>query len=105
MLIKYTATFTLPADVDYPLDMLRYDRCYPVEGPGLDEAGRTARPSSQPSTLAVERLVESGWIDDRNAYNVARWRSFGALLLNITKSKWNKTHHGWSAPLEVWRAP
>jgi hypothetical protein len=104
MLIKYTATFTLESDIEYPLDMLRYDQCYPIDGPGLDTGGRTASSYIHPRTLGVERLVESGWIDDRNAYNLARWKSFCAPIIHVTKSKWNKATHGWSDPLDVWTA-
>lgn len=100
MLVKYTLTFRLPADTDYPLDMLRYDRCYPVREVHAVSA-------SKPRELAVESVADNSWLLDERVFTIPRWRSFGVTPIAITKEKYQRSGggQGWSAPKEIAQFP
>jgi len=95
-MIKYVATIYLDADVEFPLDMLRLDQCYPVEE-------IHAYTSNQPRTIQIERIVDVAWIKDSAAFNVERWKSLGVYVLYVDKHKFNKTHGMWNQGTQVFR--
>jgi hypothetical protein len=101
MLVKYTLTFHLPADTDYPLDMLRYDRCFPAHGPDVVLSAR------KPRELAVESVADNSWLLDERVFTIPRWRSFGVTPIAITKEKYQRSGggQGWSAPKEIAQFP
>jgi hypothetical protein len=74
--IVHRAKVTTPCP--FPLDMLRYDACWPESTQDAIDIGKSLKPGSRASyTVTLCRYSQgkgdSGWTP-------ARWRSFGCIL-------------------------
>jgi hypothetical protein len=63
----------------FPLDMLRYDRCFPMKEAGPYGCYGIA----EPTDYAPLRFVLLGTDQGRKAWTPDRWRSFGWCLAEI----------------------
>jgi len=77
---RYThrAIVTVPPHAEFPLDMLRYDQCYPATENDSALILRTTDRSRDTNAITVERSsTSSQW---SVAFTVARWQSFGVSI-------------------------
>ena len=67
----YVFTFTVVGRGKFPMDMLRYDECYPRTGADAENIAPVDRP--------VAREVVLNTVQDRKHWQptVGRWQSFG----------------------------
>lgn len=76
----YTITFEVTSRVPFPLDMLRYDSCYPVRG---EDAGMIE--------LSLERARRREILDELPD------RIFRVRLEHVGRSPWQPTAGRWSS--------
>jgi hypothetical protein len=76
MPVIYIQEFEVEGSGNFPLDMLRYDSCYPVRE-GRDTANLCAREFSRdrlpPRTIRLRRFV----FNSQQMPTTGRWESFG----------------------------
>ena len=82
MMIEYTATIRLTPFSEFPLDMLRYDCCYPVTSGGTIDPATVSEDTRE---VQVRRVTDTrfhgrGW----EPFTVRRWRSFGVTVVAVT---------------------
>jgi hypothetical protein len=81
--VLYEHEATVEVNGAFPVDMLRYDRCYPAsEEDAKAIAQSLARPRREPHRVTVKALSPS-----REHWTRARWRSFGALIVKTVAQK------------------
>lgn len=77
---KYYQTFVVETDFQFPLDMLRYNRCFPdtEATAGLITANLT-------EGLSPIRVIIGRYVETKKATppTVARWKSFGCRVDDI----------------------
>ena len=81
MLYEHEATVEVKGA--FPVDMLRYDRCYPASEEDAKAIARSlARPGREPCRVTVKALSPS-----REHWKKARWRSFGVVVVKTVTRK------------------
>jgi hypothetical protein len=80
----YKQTFTVEGCFNFPLDMLRYDRCTPYEQIDVDRVEASVRHDRNLRTIKLVRFITN----KKNQPTIDRWASFG----------WNV--HPWSIETE-----
>jgi hypothetical protein len=72
---KYKQIFTVTGELQFPIDMLRYDCCYPETQEDVSKIHCSLeRPSIKAITISLTRWVET---KGRDLPTADRWRSFG----------------------------
>lgn len=81
MATQYLHRITVAVSLSFPIDMLRYDGCYPRTE---QDAGKIERINHRHlDTTADDRLVEVEKRGDKNAFFTdARWASFGCKIVD-----------------------
>jgi hypothetical protein len=75
--------FEVTGTGEFPLDMLRYDGCYPVRQPDVSQIEATFRRGNHVSrTVRLARRVDAA---HRTDPTVARWWSFGWRGIEVRK--------------------
>lgn len=74
--MTYRHLATVTSRSDFPIDMLRYDRCHPLTEMDSN-AIRASLAAHEGVVVVVERVSNS---KDPN-WTIARWASFGATLV------------------------
>ena len=99
MLFKYTATIRIEAHGEFPIDMLRYDQCYPEHGSHQILSCTYGKSRD----VEVCRVVDSAWYGKSwEPFTYRRWASFVCPVLKVTKQKRVKGE-GWrSEEILVW---
>jgi hypothetical protein len=64
-------TFKVTGRGQFPIDMLRYDGCYPKTGEDAAKIEASFRDPGTEITVSLERFGEKTWAPER-----ARWSSF-----------------------------
>jgi len=75
MATQHIHVFTVQGHGRFPLDMLRYDRCWPA---AETESGRIAPNWSSPEDYKTERAIQMKGL---NVPTKDRWNSFGWVVL------------------------
>lgn len=79
---RVTAVVIVPAYGEFPMDMLRYDSCFPTKE---EDAARLGQVSDQLRLVTVARWHQH--------WTVCRWQSFGVQLVQVTDlSDYAKRH-------------
>lgn len=79
---RWRTIFTVSGGTRFPIDMLRYECCYPVTGEDATAIENSL--SEQPSCGAVrDRVIRLAKYHDTKAVHIetARWGSFGWVVL------------------------
>lgn len=83
----HRAIVTVPAGQRFPLDMLRYDACYPATSDDVGRLGGTlGRPwrgdevKTEPTQVEVVSLRPDKGRAGHGGWTVARWHSFGVSI-------------------------
>lgn len=71
----YLIRFTVQGRSEFPLDMLRYDHCWPVDSNDASEIGRAMREGYAVKEPISVRLTMVSY-DKRSGPTAARWSSF-----------------------------
>lgn len=82
---KYFQTFEVRGRYPFPIDMLRYDGCFPIRE--AEDSGGIARSIEQHGRGEdMEKPIRLGrYVERRSDLPTAhRWRSFGWLVLRYT---------------------
>jgi hypothetical protein len=85
MSLKYSTKFTVEGHGPFPLDMLRYDGCFPA-GPGDVGSMIEPRPHpAAPSSMEVRRvtLLTFHGTKAQNGVTAGRWKSFGWKVIEV----------------------
>ena len=81
--VLYEHEATVEVNGAFPVDMLRYDRCYPAsEEDAKAIAQSLAGTEREPYRVTVKALSPS-----REHWTKARWRSFGAVVVKTVTRK------------------
>lgn len=78
MVTKWKQTATVKGEGYFPLDMLRYDKCYPAGEE--DSAAIAGTGEREINVVHVSELRFS-------VFTPARWRSFGWEIVNVETEK------------------
>lgn len=73
----HTATLVIPANSVFPIDMLRYDTCWPATQD--DVAKFPTEREDRPIQLDVQTVSDR----KTGAFTVERWRSFGIRVTRV----------------------
>ena len=81
---KYFQTFVVRGRWNFPIDMLRYDQCWPI-GDGLELIGHSIR-GVRPDNSSDGHSVKLGrWVDHPSRRpTLGRWASFGWYVIEDT---------------------
>ncbi len=78
-------TYTVEGSGHFPIDMLRYDSCFPASEPDAHMIERINNPTKR-SDLALHRVDVSTLRDHRTHATIhtpARWESFGWKVVDM----------------------
>lgn len=75
--MKYQVVFTVAGRGRFPVDMLRYDECFPVNGDSAAAIGVTREEEGRSAPVRKVRLLTRR----ASGYTAARWASFGWTVL------------------------
>lgn len=81
MLYRHEATVDVKGS--FPVDMLRYDRCYPASEEGAYAIAVSLTDVRRDSFCVTLRALSSS----KTHWTPVRWRSFGATIVETTVSK------------------
>lgn len=87
-------SFTVEGHGIFPVDMLRYDNCHPVDGLSCDRItltrdNATAEEYMAPRRIEMVRYVLAGSSKESQAPTEGRWASFGWVVLRGSISGWS----------------
>jgi len=74
----HIATVSVPADVKFPVDMLRYDMCWPMDSDAVNAIAL----GPLDHAVKVDVMARTDHRDQR-AFTPDRWASFGVRIVNI----------------------
>ncbi len=77
MALKYKQTFTVKGKFQFPIDMLRYDGCFPFDESDGGKIERAMDAGCDPWEVKLMRYVET----KNNLRTIDRWRSFCAEVV------------------------
>lgn len=80
--MKYIQTFVVQGSLPFPVDMLRYDSCYPKTTE--DAMQIVSRDLLGTKTVTLQRQVDY----KKDQPTVDRWRSFGWLVTLVQTNKY-----------------
>ncbi len=74
---KYQQLFTVTSKMAFPLDMLRYDQCFPYSQEDVAQIGASLDRcvDVKERTVTLSRFVDAKTV--RNLPTMDRWKSFG----------------------------
>lgn len=88
MIWIHEATVVVPVGQRFPLDMLRYDCCYPASQEDVVALGRTLEGTLQRRPTEETKVRVRGHRDSKaGVFTDGRWRSFGVTLEHATARK------------------
>jgi hypothetical protein len=86
----YIVTFEVTGKTNFPLDMLRYDRCFPVRGEDADSIGQSLR-----SDIRIKEKVDG--LPD-GVFRIRLERVTMLAAPGVTSARWSS--FGWSVDPE-----
>jgi hypothetical protein len=83
----YFIRFKVSGHYAFPLDMLRFDACYPYNGEAVGMIERAS--ASDPNRVPGVRTVELAHWSDRKHWEptAARWSSFGWSVVEVAEAR------------------
>lgn len=76
--MKYQ-TFIVHSQFGFPLDMLRYDACFPASGEDAGKIDRSLTNRETPLMVKIGRYVQN----KSSMPTIRRWESFGCTISDI----------------------
>jgi hypothetical protein len=83
--MKYRHEMTVAGRGPFPLDMLRFDGCWPKTGGDVFSISSSITRDSQEYRVTVMKFTDAKATD--TTFTVGRWNSFGAGCTPITTEK------------------
>lgn len=80
---KYYQTFTVETNFLFPIDMLRYDSCFPATEKDAGEIHKNLTANGSPLKVKVARYIDN----KATKPTTARWDSFGCRISKIETRK------------------
>lgn len=77
--MAYNSNATITGRGMFPMDMLRYDGCYPYSSEDVDKIVQTISGSVGPWSIKVSRRVDKV-SQMKSCWTVGRWESFGVKI-------------------------
>ena len=85
-MLKYVCEFTVEGEGEFPLDMLRYDRCSPFDSTDANAIGADpfdVRSEDGPRTVKLIRFTEGKGKNYNDNPTARRWESFGWKVVKV----------------------
>lgn len=91
-MLKYVSEFTVTGCGDFPLDMLRYDRCSPFSSQDANSVGLNTMAAcsetalktlTEPRTVRLIRFTEGKGKNFNDNPTARRWESFGWKVTSV----------------------
>ncbi len=76
------ATIVVPTGISFPIDMLRYDQCFPANQNAVLDIG--AINNLRIKYVMIEKVAETKGLA---GFTIPRWESFGVKVTDIEISK------------------
>ena len=80
MTVKYIHIAEVRGSGAFPLDMLRYDACWPTHQEDVLNIGTTLGRNAKERTVSVSTITTHRITKDAIPFTEGRWRSFGWTL-------------------------
>lgn len=81
MIKRYHHDATIQGTVPFPIDMLRYDECWPADESAAGKIADSIADPGKPWAITVQKVSTAK--DSRTAWTVDRWESFQVKMTRV----------------------